>query len=259
MLDEFTKIRIRTHLGVPVQGINVSGAALGYRFFEGSQVGLLEFRMNNLQPYEEATVTGFPIASISVAGRMVTGDAATITVNGTPITYTVLLADQAPVLTSTQTNVAASMAVAITNTVSGVTAAANPPITNVAQGIFPSYATLIVRSLTSSALTVAASSTSSVAVHVVQQGAPIPMAYANQDTGTTYYGYVPILDYLQSQTLQADSFAAFDKADVVTFTRSELGKRVQLYDYWRQMLADYFGVPIDPMGRNHRSSGGLAI
>ena len=80
-----------------------------------------------------------------------------------------------------------------------------------------------------------------------QGNAPRPF-YTFTDDGYTATGYIAICDYLESKVGSASDLSAkYSVADVVTFRRDELAARDANYQYWRQRLADFFGIPLYPM------------
>src|SRR5579875_305826 len=88
VLPEPVKARARVHMGVPVLGVQDSGFALGFRFT--NVMGLLEYRMNNLQPWEYAHLTGYPAGSLALMGTPSAGNTLSATVGTTgQVTYTV--------------------------------------------------------------------------------------------------------------------------------------------------------------------------
>jgi hypothetical protein len=236
-------------MGVPVLGVQDSGFALGYRFT--NVMGLLEYRMNNLQPNEYAKITGTPTAASAVYGGVQVGNTLSVTINqNSPIVYTVqpsdLLAPD-PVLSAVQ-----NIANLINQTVgSQWIASAQPAVTYSPTAVAPGPKTwqlaVIAAPTNQEAFTIAVSGTGGLIGYVVLQGAlPNPQQTFNDD-GMTAVGYLAICDYLESKTAISSDLMKYTQADVVTLRRDELGARDGLYMYWRRRLADVFGIPLYPM------------
>jgi hypothetical protein len=378
MLDEATKDRIRVHLGVPVDGVSLNGFTTGYRFFEAAPVGLLEYRMINLKPHNEAEITGNPIGDMRLYGIPVPGDVLAITLGSTtpvipttPSNFseinhsgTIAVQNIAQLLMPANPNrvfweiqnlseyelwyndtggtaaanglgsyrigpgasyatpagevspdaitivgtqvgqaftcvesaqisvnapqsglvvtqgqslayvvgindaqsktplymIAQNLAIAFNSyfTNSGIFASCSAPIITIAVDATPVFAQVILQSVTPTPFTFSVAANGATSFVVTRQGV-LPQTQFTNNLGNSYCGYVAILDYLLSQTLQSDSYMAFETADVVKFSQRELGKRTELYQHWQQRLADFFGVPTYPMGQNNRAGRGLAI
>ena len=99
-LTEEEKGDVRRHLGYPVAGLPVlspSGGTLmagsiGYRFTQA--YGQLEYRLNSLQPHEEARLMGRYVAALMVGGTPNVGDTVAVTISGgglaNPVTITAI-------------------------------------------------------------------------------------------------------------------------------------------------------------------------
>jgi len=258
MLDEGTKDRIRVHLGIPVDGIPQNGYTTGYRFFEGAPVGALEYRMNNLKPFNESEITGFPIGTTRLYGNCIIGDIVSITLgSSSPVVYTVTNTDIAQVqpLFSVAQNIANAFNAA--NASAGVFATFSPPIFALI-GSTPVFAQVIIQAITNATFTFSVSFTGKTSIVATRQGI-LPQPQFINSSGNLICGYVPMCDYFESQVAQSDSFAAFETADVVKFSQRELLKRIDIYYYWRRGLAKYLGIPINPMGTSTHKASGLAI
>jgi hypothetical protein len=247
VLPEQSKMRARIHMGVPVLGVQDSGYAFGYRF--STVTGLFEYRMNNLQPWEASSIIGLPIASAQFSGLAQAGQVITAVVAGITTTYTVQSSDvqaSAPVEAVVQ-----NIAAAINGTTAGFNASAQPavsyPVTAV--GATSPYWQLAVTSTLGIpfAISITVSSGTLYAVVTAQGLAPRPF-YTFTDDSYTATGYIAICDYLESKVGAASDLSSkYSVADVVTFRRDELAARDQNYQWWRQKLADVFGIPLYPM------------
>jgi hypothetical protein len=274
MLSAGTKADIRRHMGIPVAGINAGGVQLGYRF--ETRVGDLEYRMINLQPYEEATITGQPIGSIQITGVPEIGDPLSITMTpptGSPVVITYDVTEQdiqaienAPGFLNNGPlySVAQNLARAINLNPSPFMAAANPPVDlEAAPGYGPTYAEVLVQAIALASFTLAATGTGETGAIVTAQGNPIfpQVTFSDYPGGAkTLYGYIPILNYLDSNVFsRSNAFLSFSQADVVKFRPDEIDQRTDLYENARQRLADYFGVPLYAAGRQRPGGGGGSI
>jgi hypothetical protein len=274
MLSAGTKADIRRHMGVPVAGINAGGVQLGYRY--DTKVGDLEYRMINLQPYEEATITGQPIGSIQITGMPAIGDPISITMtppSGSPVVVSYAVTNQ-DLLAIENTpgflnngplySVAQNIARAINLNPSPFMAAANPPVDiSAAPGYGPTYAEVLLQAIADPSFTIAASATGETGAIVTNQGDSIyPQSTFSDYPGgpTLLAGFVPILNYLDSNvSSRANAFLSFTQADVVTFRPDEIGRRDDLYERMRQKLADYLGVPLFPVGQPISGRGGGSV
>ena len=250
VLPEQIKQRVRVHMGGPVMGVQDSGFSLGYRFT--NVMGLMEFRLNNLQPYEYASIVGVPVGGGNLQGTPQVGQTVTVNVNGTPYVYTIQSSDLIATTTPAVYNVTNNVAQLLNANLgaSGFVAAPQFAVTYPQPSVStpqPYWQLSLVSNLgTTFTLTMVATGTL-YAVATLQGVQPRPF-YTFTDDAFTANGYVGILDYLESKTNAAsDLTAKYRKADVVEFRRDELGHRDELYTYWRQRLADYLGIPLYPM------------
>lgn len=252
ILPENIKSRCRVHMGVPVLGIQNSGFALGYRFT--NVMGLFEWRMNNLQPYELASITGNPTASNTVyaAGNGPhVGDTLVITINTSAVTYTVQSSDfqgtNPDGVVDPMYTIVNNAAAAVTQQLSSlVVALPQPAVTypSTFAGAGPMQWQMAYSSTNGQPFTLAVASTGNLLAYPLTQGVSPSPTITFLDDSVTATGYVPICDYLEQNTAQASSLVKFTKADVVNFRQDELAARDQIYEYWRQRLADVFGIPL---------------
>ena len=252
MLSEIQKSRVRVHMGVPVVGLPATGSVLGWRY--NQQVGQLEYRMNNLQPIEEAQLTGTPTGVAQITGNPQIGDTVTAVIMGVPVSYTVAASDlAAPIpLQSIEQNLGNAI------TLAGLGYLGNygiPPQTKPGGGNYFFTGTLIITPTNGQPFTFAMQNVGQTVPYAVQQGVAIPPSITFAETGTTSNGYIAICDYLESRIALASDLVKYQKADVVNFRMNELAERENIYTSWRQRLADIMGVPLYPMGAPPRSGG----
>lgn len=260
-LLEPDKSRVRVHMGVPVLGVQDSGFALGYRF--ANVMGLLEFRMNRLQPHEYARITGTPTAAVAFTGSVVAGNTITATVGAlAAFTYTVTSSDALnadPVLTAL-TNFSNAF-----NQANGTQYIAFPQPSVVAPqsliGASPRQWQLAFVTTGTTAFTVSVTATGSLAPYVALQGV-VPKPSMTFKDGTTATGYLNVCDYLESAIATASDQMKYTRADVVEYRQNQPQARQALYLMWCNKLADYLGIPRKPMqgvGRYGGSGTGLVV
>lgn len=254
-------------MGVPVAGISAPGAMLGWRY--NQEVGLLEFRLNNLQPHEEAQITGLPIATVAVNGNTTVGDVVTITLNvggqTANATYTVQSSDIAPnnyqtYTQGTLTNVATKLANAVTGLGLGLIGAVGPaPINeNYPYGIAPN-AQVIIYQTVQTAFTVTTSTTGNTHLVVAEQGTFIGPQITFNDDNVTCYGYLAICEYLQSKMAQTSDNLSLSQADVMKFRQDEHAARKALWMDYRKQLAQFLGVKLNALKLFKGANTGFAI
>lgn len=257
---------IRRHMGVPVAGLPNSDYTMSVRTYDPeepyfAQVGLLENRMLNLAPAEEATLTGHPMASLVLSGTPLTGATISITatIGATPQvigSYTATGGDLAAVDVLYRLSQGISSAINVAN--NAFSASVGPH--NLGTPVVPAQGSLIIIGLTSLPFTLTLSATG-VGAYVADQGVMPDPSVAFTKPAITLYGYLPILNFLEGRTAKASEFAAFKKADVIEFDSDEILNRVKLYNYYRGRLSDYFGIKLNPLGSPRgvgAGAGGIA-
>ena len=252
------KVDIRRHLGVPASGIANSNYVVGLRTI--LRVGQLELYMNVLSAEEEGVVTGNPYGLLRIFGDVQSGNTVTATINGTPVTYTATSQDaasQQPLF-----NVAAGLAnlcntssLAVFGAAGSIIGAGEPPSTlpNFAQVTFSNQSTF---TLTGSA--------TGLSVAVLANGSVYPspaLPITNPDNSvTTYYGYLPICNFLEGQigtatmNLSLRSAGGLSTQAAAAFRQDEVGARRELYDFWCSQLGNFLSVGRDPAGRKGMGS-----
>ena len=238
-------------MGVPVSGISAGGVQTGYRY--DTRVGLLEYRMVNLQPYEEATITGQPIASIQITGVPTLGDLIALSLTDptdtlSSVSYEVtendLLSQSSTADNGPLYSIALNTVIAINQAHIPYAAAANPPVDlYAASGYGPTYSEVIIQGIGLTSFSVSVESTGGTGAIATSQGVGVyPQAAFD---GVTYNGMIPILNFLESAVAsKGNAYLSYLQADVVKFRPDEIMQRASLYDATRQKLADYLGVPL---------------
>lgn len=253
MLTFEQKSNVRRHLGYPVAGLlqvspaggSVASGSIGYRFFQ--IFGQLEYKMNNLNPDEEARLLGRSVCAILLGGPQPNpGDTISATLTGgglgSPVTHTATAgtpggdvrlfmgADLVSAFASDAAIQAANI-YAMTPYGSGpysLNQVPNPEIMFTA----------------ASAMTIAASGSGKLYPQVVASGALLSPS-ASLDGATTLYGYLNILDGLEAAYAGTSQNLDTMQAAVWKGRANEAGQRASLYRVWQGMLADFLGIPVN--------------
>lgn len=256
MLTEAQKVQVRRHLGYPVTGLPIrspaGGAALnhgfqGYRFLQ--VYGQLEFRMNWLQPVEEAVITGLAFAYVQISsapGVVITPGAdlsiQLVTSDGEideTLEYTTQAGDTIFTIGSTFANL-----LAMNGTLTNAGFVANAPFTN---GVFtnvtepvPGIQLISPRDFTTTVVY------EGDATLIVAPGGGVPQdpIIVVDDGDTTIIGLLPILSYLQGKIASSSDNLDTERADVWFARKDEVTQRKELYHYWRNELAKFLDIPL---------------
>ena len=247
--------RTLMHLQYPVIGLprlSPAGGTLGvgtsgYRWFQA--FGFLLYRMQNMQPVEEAMLVGKAVAGVAFVGSPNPGDSCSITLSGgniassQTITATVGAGqtgiDPRLILCAALANAAAA------NTVlqgAGIFAAAPYGTGPAAQAVVPLPELAFSSPVP---FTIVATGTGGAVPQLTATGILMPPA-TSLDGIATLNGYLPILDGLQnalgtpSQNLDTSSAGPWKARG------SEIAQRNALYWRWVQMLSEFLGIPINP-------------
>ena len=253
------KVQVRRHMGYPVIGLmNMSpaggalgNAAAGYRFFQA--YGLLEWRLNNLQVSEEAALVGSCAGGVSLVGpQPAVGDTVSVTLSGGGIASPQTLTTPPFSLSGSDGRLVFCQNIAgLVSSNSVLRAAGVYAATPYGTGPFAQTAVPVpeVGFVGPAPFAVAASGTGSTAPQVLSQGVFVPPSASLDGGNTTVYGYIPILNGLESAYTGASDNLDTAQADVWKSRSNELGLRMSLYQTWQGMLSDFLGVPINPQRR----------
>lgn len=253
-----SKSDIRRHLGYPVAGLPrispVGGAAasygagnIGYRFFQAW--GQLEYRLNNLNPDEEARLLGLAYAAFALTGPQPNvGDEITITLSGGPIgspqELTATMPDGVPAAQDGRLILTAAIAAACAE--NGVLASAGVLSAQpYGTGPWAQNAVPIPECAFTcpSAFSIAGAGSGVTYPQITANGVMLGPS-TSLDGVTTLWGYLAILDGLENAYATASQNLDTIRADVWQGRSTELAQRRSLYETWRGMLADYLGIPI---------------
>lgn len=263
------KSAIRRHLNFPVIGLSrtspnpnggtLMSAAAGYRYHQA--YGFLEYKLNNLNPDEEARLVGGGYAGIALVGLPPNpGDTLTVVFSGgnipSPVTITVT-AGVPPPGYNAQLQVISELASAIaTNAIlqTALVYAIAPYGTGawaLSQIPFPECAMS-----SPVAFSIAASGTGNIAPEITATGAVLP-PFTSLDGVTTINGYIPILDGLEGAYYSTSQNLDTSVADVWTARASELASRMSLYKTTVGQLSDFLGIPVNPYRKSRPSKTGV--
>lgn len=259
MLTLSQKVAIRRHLGVPFSGTAQAGRLFGWRFTWYRED--LEYRMNNMQPNEEALITGQTLGSFRIDGRPQVGDLLNYTVTDpTPrsitVPYTVQPNDFTlpyesvnPSQSSPLYGIALNSAVTINDAISqyGYAAVGVMPADLMSPAYLPPYfAEVIITSAGNNVpFVLTASKTGNTNLLIEDPGTPTPVRAAPIDpitlAPTPVYGFVALCDAYAMQVSRADLSLWLSRADVVTFRPDEVAARDGLYAYYCMKLEEVLG------------------
>lgn len=257
------KSNVRRHLKFPAVGLNrispagqnFAAGSAGYRFFQA--YGLLEYKLNNLNPDEEARLLGRAFAAAALVGAQpIQGDVITVTLSGgqigSPQTLSATAGAQTPNIDG-RLPMIKDLAAACSN---------NAVLQNAGViGLAP-YGTGPFSQSEIPVPEVAFSAPTTFQIAVGGAGTLLPQITADGsllepsttlDGVNTIYGYIPILNGLESAYASTSQNLDTKKADVWTARGNEAGQRRSLYENWVQLLSDFIGVPINP---NHKAQPG---
>lgn len=259
MLSEQQKISVRRHLGYPVTGNPIrspvggntlAAGSIGYRWFQ--VYGMLEYRMNNLQIFEEAILLGLAEAAVDVNGQVdAVGRTASITIDQPPlsvsVTYTTTSTDDifstsrylANLLLADPNLVPAGFQVQSPASGIGPFAdAAKPP------AVVQPYPAIQITCVNGPFQVTAVGSGLLQLIVEPGSGQFIDPVVNLGFPPASYYGYVPILNALETAIGGASDNLDTEKADVWTARKDELEVRERLYNRWRMKMSQYLQIPL---------------
>lgn len=264
------KMQVRRHLRYPVAGniaVSPAGGTLaqgftGYRFFQG--YGALEYKMNNLQPVEEAAILGSFYGAAALVGQPNGGDQVSVTLSGgglvSPVTVTATAPANPLPLPNGALNLAATLAAGI-NSNPLLNAAKFVSLAPYGTGPFASNAVPIPElSVTAPAqFAIVGAGTGVIVPQITADGTRLQPS-ASLDGGCVWlWGYLAILNGLESAYAGTSDNLDTAKADVWTARASEAAQRRSLYENWRQMFGDFLGVALyENAGQRPKRSGAIS-
>ena len=267
------KSDVRRHLGYPVAGlarvspfgVGFASGFIGYRFFE--VYGLLEYRMVNMAPEEEARLMGLAYGSIILQGIPQPGDMVSFSVSQLPtmpqqnFSYTVQPTDNLIRISQGMANQILQNVTMLNNQFQATSPLgigdfsqntpqlANP--NNANSGLLfgtPGFAVTNEQPFLVSNLNIVHAPGSSLGAFIEISGQllePVSTVDPTTTPPTTLNGYIPILNYLEGAVPAATQNLDTWQADVWYARKTELKERVALYNYFRRKMADFMGVPLN--------------
>jgi len=269
------KSSCRRHLKYPVVGnysISPAGAAfaqgsIGYRFFQA--YGALEYRLNNMNPDEEARIVGAPYGAVALIGPQPNqGDTVSVTLSGGAIAspQTVIVTAGPPI---PNTDMRLPLILAIAAGINGNPVLQTAKIYALAPygtGPFANNAVPIpevgIRAAAGVAnqFTVATSFTGACPPTITATGTLLPPTTSLDGGNTTLYGYLPILDALEGAYWSTSDNLDTAKADVWTSRSNEAGQRRSLYENTVALLSDFIGIEVCTFSRQKpKRSGAISF
>lgn len=263
------KSNVRRHLGYPVAGLvrnSVAGGTLatgaaGWRFTQA--FGFLEYKLNNLNPDEEARLTGYAYGSLIFVGPFpAVGDSVGITLSGGPIASPQTLTVTYPINNGGQDGkLWFAQALAAACSLNPVLQAAGVVgVSPFGTGAFSQNAVPLAEVAFTCAVPfnfVNPTGTGIIAPQITSDGALLE-PYTSLDGDNNIAGYLPILNGLEGAYAATSQNLDTISADVWHGRSNEAGARASLYESWRGLMSDFLDTPINPHRRNNmRRTGAL--
>ena len=255
MLTYVQKSDIRRHLDYPVAGLlqaspaggTVASAFVGYRFFQA--YGRLEWKMNNLNPDEEARITGASYAAVLLVGpNPNVGDTVSITLSGGNLTAPVVLTATMPPFpanTAALPFLANALAVAAQQN-TALQAAGIVCVTPYGTGPFnQNELPLTEIAFTSPIGFTVSNPTGSGAIipQITSPGGILPPTSV-VDGINTFNGYLGILNALESAWPASSQNMDTNAAGPWTARSTESSQRLSLYANWQNRFSRFLEIPI---------------
>lgn len=249
------KSDVRRHLKFPVAGLlrispaggTLAQGAVGYRFLQA--YGFLEYKMNNLNPDEEARLTGLAYGAIALTGPQPNpGDTLSGTFSGgglvSPVTVTATAPADNPQGNDARITLINLFAAAAGSNAT-LQAASMIVLSPYGTGSYSQNAVAVpeVGINCPSVFTLAAVGTGLVVPQITATGALLPPV-TSLDGVTNTYGYLPILNGLEGAYLSTSQNLDTIQADVWKGRVNEAGQRRSLYENFVQQMADFLGTQV---------------
>lgn len=265
-LVDAQKMQVRRHLKYPVIGLmtqspggaSLGNAAPGYRYFQA--YGLLEWRMNNLQPSEEAALLGLAVGGVAIVGpQPAAGDTVTVTITGSNLAPQVLTTPPFDPVGQDGRLVFCQQIAGAMSQNSILVGAGFVGYTPYGTGPFAAIAVPVpeVGFQAPAPFTISASGTGALAPQISTQGILVPPSTSLDGGATTIYGFINILNGLEFAHAASSDNLDTSKADVWTARSNELALRASLYEQWVGMLSNFMGIPINPDRRRSNDASRL--
>jgi len=245
------KSGIRRHLDYPVAGLlqnspaggSLGSAFVGYRFLQA--YGRLEWKMNNLNPDEEARLVGLGYAACALVGpNPNAGDQISVTLSGGNITSPQVVSAAAQAGDNQATFISRLAANAALNTV--LQAAEVNAVAPFGTGPFNQMQVPLAEVAFTSPVGFTIGTPTSTGVLFPQITASgSQLAPSSQIDGVnTYWGYLAILDALEGAWAATSQNLDTMAAGPWKARANEAGQRLSLYRNWQERLSKFLEIPI---------------
>lgn len=271
------KSDVRRHLRYPLAGLfhfSTTGGTLAdgtasYRYFQ--PFAFLEWRLNNLAPDEEARLTGNAYAAMAFVGPAPNpGSVFTLNFSGGNLTapVTVTVTSDSSDIPQNSTELAASYAgsnngliiaakiASAVNLNAALQAARISAVAPFGTGAF-SYSVVPIPEVafvSPTGFQFSFTFSSNLAPSLTADGTQLHPMMENTLGTQDIFGYIPILNYLETQYATASRDLSTSQADVWKARATELPERFSLYSTWQSRLAEFLDVPINPNARTNLRS-----
>lgn len=262
------KSDIRRHLGYPVAGLarnSVAGGTLasgsiGYRWLQA--YAFMEYKLNNLNPDEEARVTGYAYGGLAFNGPQPTpGDVVTVVISGgslvSPVTLTVTVGPLVPSIDNRITVVNQLAAAGGSN--AALQAANILVLSPYGTGSYSENSVPFpeVSFTCPTSFSISATGSGTTYPQITANGQLLPPYAVLFDNTAPVYGYIPILNGLESGYLGSAVNLDTKEAGPWKSRHNEQGQRMSLLETYRRQLADFLGTPINPDKRYSPRNTGI--
>jgi hypothetical protein len=265
------KSSIRRHLGYPVAGLARTGQAggtlasgsIGYRWLQA--YGFLEYKMNNLNPDEEARLTGNAYGAIAFSGPQPTpADTVEVVISGggllSPQTLSITAGPQVP---------GQDGRITVVNLLAAA-GGSNPALQTAQIVCLSPYGTGAYSQNSvpfpeisfsgPKAFTLTATGSGATYPQITANGILLPPFATVSDAigATPVYGYLPLLDALEGGYLGSAQNMDTKEAGPWKARMNEQAQRMSLYQTYRAQMADFLGTMINPDRKaNPKRSGAM--
>lgn len=259
------KSDVRRHLRYPVAGLvrastaggTLASGSIGYRWLQS--YAFLEYKLNNLNPDEEARLTGAAYGAIAFTGpQPQQGDTVTVTLSGGGLTAPQTLTAVAPAPSANDGRITiVNLLAAAGGSNAAMQVAEIQAISPYGTGAYSQNAVPFpeIAFTAPQAFTLAATGSGVTYPQITANGALLSPS-ASLDGTTTIYGYLTILNGLEAAFAGSSQNLDTAEASVWKGRMNEIGQRMSLYRMWQANLSDFLGVRINPHRFNNASNYG---
>ncbi len=278
---------VARHLRYPVLGmftINVAGqsmataTAVSYRYTQA--YGMLMWRLNNLTPNEEARINGMAYGALLFVGPTPNvGDTTYITFSGgglaSPVTIDLVATEELIAIAQPTSAAQKALVSQYFNANIGLGLAAQvaflvattPALTQAGFVARAPYGTGPYRQqaipvpevdITNPlSFTMTVQNTGLMSAQIEANGSLLSPSISPNSLNSPLYGYLPILDFLETAYGNSTDILQIDRADVFTARKTVLAETLSLYQTWAQRLAEFMDVPLNPFRKGDFGRSGM--